>query len=178
MAALTSSVVQSGWAWRTSAAMPATCGDAIEVPESTYPRFPVPEAVDRMLTPGAAMSGLSALSPVRGPPELKLAKPVNPGLVRVIAVVEAVSAARSATASGLVGGPKMPRNGMVTVNGIPVSGFERIGPSNGGKLATLLIIATAAAPACWPKTARATRAHTPRSVTASWLPPATIPLLV
>src|SRR6187397_1279166 len=131
-----------------------------------------------MLTPGAVMSGLKALSPVRGPPELKLAEARKPGLVSVVAVVVAEVAARSATASALVVGPLTPRNGIVTSNGVPSSGFERIGPSNGGRPAALLIMATAAAPACWPKIARATRAQVPRSVTASWPPPGTMPALV
>ena len=40
-------------------------------------------------------------------------------------------------------------------------------------------MATASAPACWPNTARATRAHVPRSVTARTLSsPSLIPLLV
>src|SRR5687767_2368009 len=133
MAAFTSSVVQVGCAWRTRAATPATCGEAIEVPESTYPLSPVPDAVETVLTPGAVMSGFRKLSPFRGPPELKLAKPRKPGLLRVIAVVETVSAARRATASALVVGPRTPRNGIVTSNGVPLSGFDRIGPSNGGK---------------------------------------------
>ena len=46
------------------------------------PSLPVPAEVDWMLTPGALMSGFSPLSPVRGPAELKLAKPAGePGLV-------------------------------------------------------------------------------------------------
>ena len=111
IAAFTCSVVHPGWAWRTSAAMPATCGEAIEVPERKYPLFPDPDAVERMLTPGAEMSGLRALSPVRGPPELKLAKFRKPGLSRVLAVVVAVSARRMAAASALLDGPRMPRKG-------------------------------------------------------------------
>src|SRR5207244_8278848 len=66
------------------------------------------------------------------------------------------------------GAPRIPRKGIVTVYGWPVSGLEVIGPSKGGYPAALLIMATAAAPACWPKIARATRAQVPRFVTASF----------
>ena len=41
---------------------------------------PVPIPTEEMLTPGAVTSGLSALSPDRGPKEVKLASPLNPGL--------------------------------------------------------------------------------------------------
>ena len=60
----------------TSAATPATCGDAIEVPEMIAMPLPVPLPVEMTLTPGAVMSGLRSLVPTVGPPELKLAKPV------------------------------------------------------------------------------------------------------
>ena len=40
-----------------------------------------------------------------------------------------------------------------------------IWPSNGGKPLELLTMITAAAPACWPKIAFATRAHVPRATT-------------
>ena len=40
-----------------SAALPATCGVAIEVPDSNSPWLPVPIAVEKTLTPGAEMSG-------------------------------------------------------------------------------------------------------------------------
>src|SRR5437879_11018015 len=76
-----SSTFQVGWAWRVSAATPATCGEAIEVPEIAAPALPVPMPVEMMLTPGAVTSGLRPLSPVRGPPEVKLANPVKLGFV-------------------------------------------------------------------------------------------------
>mgnify|MGYP001110805925 CR=1 FL=1 len=62
-----------GWAWTVSAATPATCGAAIEVPDSTVESLPVPTAADEIETPGAATSGLSPESPFTGPPELKSA---------------------------------------------------------------------------------------------------------
>ena len=52
--------------------MPAVCGVAIDVPERMRPCVPVPTDADSRLTPGAAMSGLGALS-LRGPAELKSA---------------------------------------------------------------------------------------------------------
>ena len=54
---------------------------------------------------------------------------------------------------------------MVTRYCSPVSGLPVIVPSNGGKVESVFTITTAAAPACWPKTALATRAHVPRCVT-------------
>src|SRR5687767_12267434 len=135
-----------------------------------------------MLTPGAVMSGLSQLSPVLGPPDVKVARPVPLGL-GIAALVSVTVPPRPcgesapmrfsglvvSPAHGTVTGrqPRIPKNGIVTVNGIPVSGFEVICPSNGGNPESVLIIATAAAPACSPKIARATRAHVPRNVTTS-----------
>src|SRR5262249_54542926 len=60
----------------------------------------------------------------------------------------------------------------------PVSGLDVMFPSNGGKPAALLAMITAAAPACCPKIAFATRAQVPRLTTAIWLPPGTIPAFV
>src|SRR2546422_4455834 len=168
-----SSTFHVGWAWRVSAATPATCGEDIDVPESAAPALPVPMAVEMMLTPGAVTSGLRPLSPVRGPPEVKLANPVKLGFVSGAAATDV--AVPSATArsfppsdAGLNGAadPLTPRNGIVTLKASPVSGLEVIGPSNGGKLVALFTITTAAAPACWPKIAFATRAQVPRFTTA------------
>jgi len=46
-----------GCACLVSAATPAACGDAIDVPEIVAAPLPVPLPVDTMLTPGAVMSG-------------------------------------------------------------------------------------------------------------------------
>ena len=72
-ALLTSSADQLGCACNASAATPAVCGAAIEVPDMIVPCVPLPMSVDRMLTPGAATLGLRKESPLRGPPEVKLA---------------------------------------------------------------------------------------------------------
>ena len=96
--------------------MPAVCGVAIDVPDSKTAPVPVPIPTEAMLTPGAVTSGLSALSPVRGPYELKLASFRNPGLVigilvrvtvGVVAAAAAISVARSFRTA--------PMNGIVTV---------------------------------------------------------------
>src|SRR5882762_2239393 len=127
-------------------------------------------AVEMMLTPGAVTSGLRPLSPMRGPPEVKLANPVKLGFVTEAAAT--VVAVPSATVRSFapsvdpVAGPFTPRNGIATLKGMPSSGFEVIGPSNGGKPPALFTITTAAAPACWPKIAFATRAQVPRFTTA------------
>ena len=65
MAALMSATLHVGCAWRVSAATPATCGEAIEVPEIVAGPLPVPTPVETVARPGAAMFGLSPLSPVR-----------------------------------------------------------------------------------------------------------------
>ena len=65
---------QLGWACLTSAAIPAVCGEAIDVPDMTADRLPVPIPTEAMLTPGPVTSGLSQLSPERGPNEVKLAR--------------------------------------------------------------------------------------------------------
>ena len=46
--------------WRTSALMPATCGEAIEVPDRRW--YSLPRYADMMSPPGAAISGLSVRS--------------------------------------------------------------------------------------------------------------------
>src|SRR5213083_2915440 len=83
-----------------------------------------------MLTPGAVTSGLRALSPPRGPAEVKLANPLKLGfeIDAAAAAMSAPSAARSAAPSVDL----IPRNGIVTLKGLPSSGLEVMGPSNGG----------------------------------------------
>src|SRR5690242_10112706 len=136
MAALMSCALHVGCAWRVSAADPATCGEAIDVPERISPPLPVPLAVDRTLTPGAERSGFRALSPLRGPPELndanfaKFGLGISAGVT--VAGVPSASARNFAPSVAPVGGPATPRNGIVTVKGTPSSGFDVILPSNGG----------------------------------------------
>ena len=68
--AATCGAVQFGCACTDSAATPATCGAAIDVPERMDAPLPEPTAAEAIDTPGAATSGLMALSPERGPDEL------------------------------------------------------------------------------------------------------------
>src|SRR6266513_3736736 len=115
-----SSTFQVGCAWRVSAATPATCGEAIDVPDAAAPALPVPLAVEMMLTPGAVTSGLRPLSPPRGPPEVKLAKPVKFGLVMdaaatVVAVPSAAARSFAPSDETVLAGPLTPRNGIVTL---------------------------------------------------------------
>src|SRR6476660_919028 len=118
-----------------------------------------------MLTPGAVTSGLSQLSPARAPKDEKLANERYPGFASVVALsVTVVPSAASMAPSVVLG---TPRNGIVTSSGSWLSGFSVIFPSKGGKDGALLTMSTAAAPARWPKTARATRAHVPRLVITS-----------
>src|SRR6059036_1943195 len=121
-----------------------------------------------MLTPGAVTSGLRPLSPPRGPPEVKLANPVKLSFVTgpATTVIAPLAARSFAPSVDPVAGPFTPRNGIVTLKGTPSSGLEVIGPSTGGKPGALFTITTAAAPACWPKIAFATRAQVPRFTTA------------
>jgi hypothetical protein len=120
----------------------------MDVPEFPAGRLPVPTPAEKMLTPGAVIHGLSMLSPFLGPPELKLANPLKLGLGTdaLLTVVIDPSAARSRAPSdvGVEARPRTPMNGIVTVNGIPVSGLEKIGPSYGGSPVELFTIATAA----------------------------------
>src|SRR5437773_200031 len=159
-----SSTFHAGWACRVSAATPATCGEDIDVPESAAPALPVPMAVEMMLTPGAVTSGLRPLSPPRGPAEVKLANPLKLGFE--IDAAAAAMLAPSAASSAAPSVDLIPRNGIVTLKGLPSSGLEVMGPSNGGNADEVFTITTAAAPACWPKMAFATRAQVPRVTTA------------
>src|SRR5512141_1836182 len=83
IAALTCSGVQRGWACRTRAAMPATCGVDMEVPDSRTPSVPVPTAAENTDRPGAETSGLR-LPSAAGPPDEKSATALNAGLARVV----------------------------------------------------------------------------------------------
>src|SRR4051794_16437050 len=129
MAALISSALHVGCAWRIIAAAPATCGDAIDVPERTIPMLPVPDAVETMLTPGAVMSGFRKLSPLRGPPDEKLANARKSGFA--IVVLEASALPLSFAMRTAPSAPRAPKNGIVTLSG-PVSALPPIAPSTGG----------------------------------------------
>src|ERR1035437_4828706 len=120
-AALTCSGDQRGCAWRTRAAVPATWGAAIEVPDSRSPPMPVPAAADKTDTPGAAMSGFSALSPLRGPPAEKSAVPRYVGFGIVIGPV-IVTALPSAPSSAAPSEGITPRNGIVAPAIVPSCG--------------------------------------------------------
>src|SRR6188508_540756 len=117
-----SSTSQSGCACRTSAAAPALCGEAIDVPERIAKLFPVPLPAEKTLTPGAVTSGFRWLSPFRGPPDEKLAKPVKFGFgisaATTLPVLPAPCARRFADGVPAVAWlPATPRNGIVTTNG-------------------------------------------------------------
>src|SRR5882757_7918516 len=149
IADLTASGLHFGCACIVSAATPVMCGVAIDVPESTRVPLPVPIPAEMILVPGAVISGWRRASGVRGPLELKLAMPVAMGVPSVRVIDNPLRRASAAPSEvETLTGPFTPKNGMVTVNGSPVSGFDVISPSNGGRLLALLIITTAAAPAC------------------------------
>ena len=94
------------------------------------PWLPVPMPVEKTLMPGAETSGFRWPSPPRGPPELNDAKCRKVGLATTVVLsVAPVEAARVAPSVFVALGPCTPRNGMVTVYAMPVSGFELIGPS-------------------------------------------------
>ncbi len=71
--AFSSSTVHDGWSSLSSAIEPDTWGVAIEVPSPYSPSLPVPTAAEKICSPGAVMSGLSARSGRRGPRDEKLA---------------------------------------------------------------------------------------------------------
>ena len=94
-AALSCAGVQSGCSPARIAAEPATCGVAIEVPDSDMymspgvPRKPSLLRAAVMSTPGAVMSGLRAESPMRGP---RLEKSANCSCLVTAPTVSASSA--------------------------------------------------------------------------------------
>src|SRR5436190_21321179 len=156
-----------GCACSTSADTPAICGVAIDVPLSVVAWLPLPTSVETIATPGAVTSGFSFASGERGPVEVNEAIPGTIGIPSVNEIAMPSRCTRAKPSDVLVvARPFTPKNGMVTVYCSPVSGFSVICPSKGGRVLALLIITTAAAPACWPKMARATRAQTPRCTTA------------
>src|SRR3954470_21038748 len=150
IAALIRSVLQSGWASVSKAAEPAVIGEAWDVPEMVAALKPVPTPADSTATPGAVTSGLIALSPLRGPPEVNDASRWEPGVLIWVCVSVAVppSAASRVVVTAAV--PGAPKNGIVTWNGTPVSGFSVISPSIGGEGASGLFMRTGAGAACSP----------------------------
>ena len=98
---------QSGCACLTSAAVPVTCGAAIEVPESLSAPIPVPIPAEKMLTPGAVMFGFRKLSPDRGPHDEKLASVSKPGFANV---VPEVTVTRSGRQSARIAAPSRSSN--------------------------------------------------------------------
>ena len=72
---LTCATVQVGWRCLSSAAAPATCGDAMLVPLNAGPRPSRAGTDERTSTPGAATSGFSCSEIGVGPPEEKLDDP-------------------------------------------------------------------------------------------------------
>ena len=68
--AFKSSGDQVGWSCLSSAIAPVTCGAAIDVPLIDVPRKPLFARTDQIDCPGAVISGLMALSSMRGPREL------------------------------------------------------------------------------------------------------------
>src|SRR5258708_26753270 len=113
-------------------------------------------AVDMMLTPGAVISGLRPLSPMRGPPEVKLANPVKLGLVMdaaatVVAVPFAAARSFAPSDEAVLAGPFTPRNGIVTLKGTPSSGLAVIRPPNGRETAPVFTITTTPGAALSPR---------------------------
>src|SRR4029079_11457346 len=68
---LTCATVQPGCRCSSSAAAPATCGEAMLVPSSNAHEPSWAGTEERMLTPGAVTSGLSASETGVGPPDEK-----------------------------------------------------------------------------------------------------------
>ena len=137
IAAASSSLNQPGWACLTSAATPATCGDAIDVPEFPPGRLPVP------------IAGREDAHSRRGDPRLEeaVAGPRPAGReageaaevrVRDGRVVDRGQRARRGAKPCAV---RRRRRGEAANaderdghrERHAVSGFEKIGPSNGGK---------------------------------------------
>ncbi len=114
IASLICSAVQSGWAAATSAAVPATCGVAIEVPLIVV-YIPEPrtscERAARTSTPGAVISGLT-------PPST--AGPVLEKSARVSVASTAPTARAESARAGvlMVCGPPLPA---AVTNSAPVS---------------------------------------------------------
>src|SRR6185369_11086895 len=97
--------VQSGCSCATSAAVPATCGVAIEVPLiDTYEPEPGEycDRAARMSTPGAVSSGFRPPSPRRGP-QLE-----NQARLSLESTAPTVSAAEAAPGEPMPPGPVLP----------------------------------------------------------------------
>ena len=101
----------------TSAATPATCGVAIDVPERISKPLPVPDAVDTVDTPGAVTPGRSTLSPIRGPADEKLATFSKPGFgstPALLATALAGAGPPTGPVNAVISPGRTPKNGIVT----------------------------------------------------------------
>src|SRR5437870_13036171 len=101
--------------------MPATCGVALDGPENLAHWVPEPIRVDWTDTPGATMSGFSALFRSCGPADEKVANALKPGFAIVVAAKVPVPA--SAATSVGPSDRRPPRNGIGTVEVMPVAGL-------------------------------------------------------
>src|SRR5439155_22094706 len=122
-----------------------------EIPQNPDPRVPEPNRFDCTETHGATMHGFSALFRSYGLADEKLANTLKPGFANVVA--PKVPLTPSAATSVGPSARRTPRNGIVTVKGMPVSGFDVIGPSKGGYPGPLFTIAPEADPAISPSIA-------------------------
>jgi hypothetical protein len=84
IAFFTCCAVQVGFAARTSAAMPATCGVAMEVPDRSIGSKPLANRAERIPTPGAMTSGFTPASRLRGPDEVNDAGCLKSGLTNAV----------------------------------------------------------------------------------------------
>src|SRR5262245_24020972 len=109
IAALIACGGQLGCAWMTSAAVPAICGVAIDVPDSVIGPLPVPAPVDTIAAPGAVTSGFRWESGERGPPDVNGARPVWIGVPSVSEIVRPSRCTRAKPSDvALVAVPRTP----------------------------------------------------------------------
>src|SRR4029077_1671026 len=137
------------------AALPATCGAGMEVPDRNSPWLPVPTPVEKMLTPGAVMSGFRCPSPPRGPPELKPANARNPALGLLAKAIVALS------------GDGAPVNAALSLCCNSMKGMVTPGMAGLKKPAALLTTPIATAPAAIARLALATNVQVPRDTITS-----------
>ena len=144
---------------------PATCGVAIDVPLRPSPCSPLSARAEKIVSPGAAISGFSAPSGRRGPRELNddtVSTPAGSTLRSVLrsAAVNVTSTSPPVSAVLSV----VPTACVVSIAGIVIE--PSAPPIENGSPATWLAISAPTAPAICAFLTLTTKLHEPRSTSA------------
>ena len=154
------------------AAIPATCGAAIDVPLNETPLLPVPELADTIEKPGAARSGLNPEPKCAGPLDVKSARESASSGLGITIVESSVTLTVSPASSA----SRMSRPSASVMNTAGMTGESTDPPMTNGGPVELSNTTKPVAPAACAFRYLSTNGHVPRCMNA--MLPATSPALV